>query len=80
MITKDNFIQALEALDFQRVDNSLVWSKCFGSLDCVMEANLHENKPSYPVEIGADSETSQDFSKPESFVVFICIAMLLEKG
>lgn len=80
MITKDNFIQALEALDFQRVDNSLVWSKCFGSLDCVMEANFHENKPSYPVEIGADSETSQDFSKPESFVVFICIAMLLEKG
>lgn len=80
MITKDNFIQALEALEFQRVDNTLVWSKCFGSLDCIMEANLHENKPVYPVQIDSDSDTTKNFTQPESYVVFICVAMLLDKG
>lgn len=80
MITKDNFIQALEALEFQRVDNTLVWSKCFGSLDCIMEANLHENKPVYPVQVDSDGDFTKNFTQPESYVVFICVAMLLDKG
>lgn len=81
MITKDNFIQALEVLGFQRVDNTLVWSRCFGgSLDCIMEADLHDNKPVYPVQVDSDSDTTKNFTHPESYVVFICVAMLLDKG
>lgn len=80
MITKDNFIAAIESIGFERNGNSEIWSKCFGAFDCVMEADLWLNKPTYPIQVGADSETSKDFTKPESYVVFICVAMLLDKG
>lgn len=80
MISKENFYKAIEVLGFRRNGNSMIWSKCFGSLDCVMEADMSENKPTYPEQIQSDSNTTRNFSQPESYVVFICIAMLLDKG
>ena len=80
MISKENFYKAIEVLGFKRNGNSMIWSKCFGSLDCVMEADMSENKPTYPEQIQSDSNTTRNFSQPESYVVFICIAMLLDKG
>lgn len=80
MISKDNFYKAIETLGFKRNGNSMSWGKSFGSLDCVMEADMSENKPIYPEQIQSDSNTTRNFSQPESYVVFICIAMLLDKG
>lgn len=80
MISKENFYKAIEVFGFKRNGNSMIWSKCFGSLDCVMEADMSENKPTYPEQIQSDSDTTRNFSQPESYVVFICIAMLLDKG
>lgn len=80
MISKENFYKAIEVLGFKRNGNSMIWSKYFGSLDCVMEADMSENKPTYPEQIQSDSNTTRNFSQPESYVVFICIAMLLDKG
>ena len=80
MISKENFYKAIEVLGFKRNGDSMIWSKYFGSLDCVMEADMSENKPTYPEQIQSDSNTTRNFSQPESYVVFICIAMLLDKG
>lgn len=80
MITKENFYKAIESLGFKRIGNSMTWSKCFGSLDCVMEANMSDNMPTYPEQIQSDNDTTKNFSKPESYVVFIAVALLLEKG
>lgn len=80
MISNDNFCKAIEILGFKRINNSMTWSKCFGSLDCVMEADMRDNKPIYPEQIQSDSDTTRNFSQPESYVVFICVALLLEKG
>ncbi len=80
MISKENFYKAIEILGFKRIDNSMTWSKNFGSLDCVMEADMRDNKPTYPEQIQSDSDTTRNFSQPESYVVFICVALLLEKG
>ena len=80
MISKENFYKAIEILGFKRIGNSMTWSKNFGSLDCVMEADMRDNKPTYPEQIQSDSDTTRNFSQPESYVVFICVALLLEKG
>lgn len=80
MISKENFYKAIEILGFKRIGKSMTWSKNFGSLDCVMEADMRDNKPTYPEQIQSDSDTTRNFSQPESYVVFICVALLLEKG
>ena len=48
MILQENLSKEIEIVGFKRIGKSMIYSKSFGSLDCVMEADMKDSKPTYP--------------------------------
>ena len=80
MITSENFIKVLELRGFNKSQQPNIWSKTYGDLNCTISADLAKNVPIYPEQIKSDSDTTRNFKEAESYVVFVCVDMLLEKG
>ena len=80
MITKDNFIQVLRKLGFEKCQKPHIYSKSYGDFNCTLQADLLNNKPIYPDLIKSEGDFTKNFKQPESYVVFVCIAKLLNMG
>ena len=82
MITKENLKQLLAKLGFKNSSNSLyeVLECHYDEVAATVSVDIANEKIIYPSDIQADRKTSQDFSKPEFFVVLECVCRLLEIG
>lgn len=80
MITKDNIQKVL--LDLKFFSNHGVYTRHFGSADegFDLEYNYNTGKFNYPVGLQADRNTPQEDYQKESYVVFVCVAQLFERG
>lgn len=80
MITKDNIQKVL--LDLRFFSNHGVYTRHFGSADegFDLEYNYNTGKFNYPVGLQADRNTTQEDYQKESYVVFVCVAQLFERG
>lgn len=80
MITKENFQKVLEELGFSNENN--IYTKHFETAGCDLKADFANQKLIYPTEKGfeVNDGTTSNFSHPENFVVFECVARLLQKG
>lgn len=80
MITKENFQKVLEELGFSNENN--IYTKHFETAGCDLKADFANQKLIYPTEKGfeVNDGTTSNFSHPENFVVFECVAWLLQKG
>lgn len=80
MITKDNIQKVLLELKF--ISNHGVYTRHFGSADegFDLEYNYKTGEFIYPEGVQADRNTTQDEHQNESFVVFVCVAQLFERG
>lgn len=80
MITKENFQKVLENLGFSNENN--IYTKHFETVGCDLKADFANQKLIYPTEKGfeVNDGTTSNFSHPENFVVFECVARLLQKG
>lgn len=80
MITLENFQKVLKSLEFINENN--IYIKHFDSVDCDLKADFTNRKLIYPTEKGfeVNDGTTSNFEHPENFVVFECVARLLEKG
>ena len=80
MITADNFKKVLEILGFANENN--IYTKHFETVDCDLKADFAKQKLIYPTEKGLEVNdgTTSNFAHPENFVVFECVARLLQKG
>lgn len=80
MITKENFQKVLEELGFSNENN--IYTKHFETVGCDLKADFANQKLIYPTEKGfeVNDGTTSNFSHPENFVVFECVARLLQKG
>ena len=80
MITKENFKQVLETLGF--AENNGIYTRKYNNVDCELKVNFKNEKLIFPTEKGfqVNDETTSNFSHPENFVVFECVARLFEKG
>lgn len=80
MITKENFQNVLEELGFSNENN--IYTKHFETAGCDLKADFANQKLIYPTEKGfeVNDGTTSNFSHPENFVVFECVARLLQKG
>lgn len=80
MITVDNFKKVLETLGFANENN--IYTKHFETVDCDLKADFAKQKLIYPTEKGLEVNdgTTSNFAHPENFVVFECVARLLQKG
>ena len=80
MITKDNIQKVLLELKF--ISNHGVYTRHFGSADegFDLEYNFNVGEFIYPDGVQADRNTTQDEHQNESFVVFVCVAQLFERG
>ena len=82
MITQDNFSDLLLAIGFQLEENTIgtIYSKTFEKSNAVMSVDFTNKRLIYPDKLVADRDTTKAFDKPENFVVFECVASLLERG
>ena len=82
MITTENLKLLLEKLGFKDSSNSLyeVLERHYDEVGATISVDFANEKIIYPSNIQADRKTSQDFSKPEFFVVLECVCRLLEIG
>lgn len=80
MITKDNIQKVL--LDLKFFSNHGVYTRHFGSANegFDLEYNYNTGKFNYPVGLQADRNTTQEDYQKESYVVFVCVAQLFERG
>lgn len=80
MITKDNIQKVL--LDLKFFSNHGVYTRHFGSADegFDLEYNYNTGKFNYPVGLQVDRNTTQEDYQKESYVVFVCVAQLFERG
>lgn len=80
MITKDNFKQVLETLGFAQIMG--IYTRKYNNVDCELKVDFKNEKLIFPTEKGfqINDETTSNFSHPENFVVFECVARLFEKG
>lgn len=80
MITKDNIQKVLLELKF--FSNHGVYTRHFGSTDegFDLQYNFNAGEFIYPEGVQADRNTTQDEHQNESFVVFVCVAQLFERG
>ena len=78
MITKDNFKQLLQYLDFTSKND--IFIKYFTEFDCELKADFKNKKLIYPKEVTVNNETTSNFSSNENFVVFECVDRLLSQG
>ena len=62
--------------------NHGVYTRHFGSADegFDLEYNYNTGKFNYPVGLQADRNTTQEDYQKESYVVFVCVAQLFERG
>lgn len=85
MITKENLRAVLAQMGFcererERESNeSEIWEKEFSN-SCLMQVDFTNETLIYPQEVKIHDKTTSNFSHPENFVVFECVARLLEKG
>ena len=81
MITKDNLKGLLTFLGFLPATSEQdIYNLYFDDNNFCLSVDFKNEKFIYPSGIQADRKTSQDFSKPEFFVVFECICTLLRQG
>lgn len=82
MITKDNFQNLLLDIGFQLQENAIgiIYTKTFEKSNAVMCVDFTNKRLIYPDGITAERETTKNFHQPENFVVFECVAGLLDKG
>ena len=80
MITKENFKQVLEILGFAEIMG--IYTRKYNNVDCELKVDFKNEKLIFPTEKGfqVNDETTSNFSHPENFVVFECVARLFEKG
>lgn len=80
MITKDNFKQVLENLNFIKKDT--VFIKKFIDFDCELKVDFKNEKLIFPEDKGlkVNNKTTSNFSSAENFVVFECVDKLLTQG
>lgn len=80
MITKDNIQKVL--LDLKFFSNHGVYTRHFGSADegFDLEYNYNTGKFIYPEGLQADRNTTQEDYQKESYVVFVCVVQLFERG
>lgn len=80
MITKDNIQKVL--LDLKFFSNHGVYTRHFGSAGegFDLEYNYNTGKFIYPEGLQADRNTTQEDYQKESYVVFVCVAQLFERG
>lgn len=69
-------------LDLKFFSNHGVYTRHFGSADegFDLEYNYNTGKFNYPVGLQADRNTTQEDYQKESYVVFVCVAQLFERG
>ena len=77
MITKNNFAEVLETLEFKKSGN--IMYKKYRSFNCELKVDFAKEKLIYPEEIRG-RERNDDFEMPENLVVFECVVRLLDKG
>ena len=82
MITKDNIRQLLPELGFKNSPNSMyeVLERHYNEAGATVSVDFANERFIYTPEIQSDRKTSQNFSKPEFFVVFECVCRLLQIG
>lgn len=82
MITKDNIKQVLISEKFGFFARHGVLSKHFGSTDegFDLEYNFESGEFLYPEGVDTGRNTTIDDHQNESFVVFLCVAQLFERG
>lgn len=82
MIIQDKFRNLLQAIGFEMEDNSVstIYSKTFDKTGTTLSVDFTNKRLIYPNEIEAERETTKNFHQPENFVVFECVASLLERG
>ena len=82
MITKDNFREVLNELGFTNTEDKDFYTKHFENVDCDLKVDFKNEKLIFPTEKSFEVKdgTISNFSHPENFVVFECVARLLQKG
>ena len=82
MIIQDNFHNLLCAIGFEIESNSVstIYSKTFEKTGATLSVDFTNKRLIYPKGIEAERETTKNFHQPENFVVFECVASLLERG
>lgn len=82
MITKENIKEVLLSPPFCFYAKRGVFTKHFGSADegFDLEYNFESGEFIYPNGVEADRNTTMDEHQNESFVVFLCVAQLFERG
>ena len=80
MITKDNFVPVLRRLGFGQSQVSNIYSKSYSDFNCILKVDLLKNEPIYPESIKSEGDFTKNFKQPESYVVFVCVAKLLNIG
>mgnify|MGYP002558174087 CR=1 FL=1 len=80
MIDTINFKEMLLSLGFNENGKNTFSKTCGESLDSVLVADFDNKKLRYPEQIRINDQTTSNFEHPENFVVFECVARLLQKG
>ena len=81
MITKDNFCDLLEAMEYREKITG-VYEKRYSDFDCSITVDCNKELIIYPEEKGfqVNDHTTSNFDENENFVVLECIDRLLTKG
>lgn len=77
MITKDNFLELLHALNYSKENDNLFF-KQFN--EDIIKVDIINERIVYPEDLIVNDTTTSNFSHPENFVVFECVNRLLSKG
>lgn len=81
MITKDNFCDLLEAMEYREKITG-VYEKRYSDFDCSITVDCNKELIIYPEEKGfqVNDHMTSNFDENENFVVLECIDRLLTKG
>lgn len=79
MITKENFDKVLAALGFEQ-DGAKWFRQYSADHENRLVVDFGRETLAYPKALAIHRETTTNFSAPENFVVFECVARLLAKG
>jgi hypothetical protein len=87
MLTIENIKDTLSAMGFSPVDGEnskwgKIYSKCSHKITISFGSNPNATQVDYghAIMANADRTTTQNFSQPESLVVFECVNRLLDLG
>jgi type I restriction-modification system DNA methylase subunit/restriction endonuclease S subunit len=76
LITKENFKQVLEKLDF--INNNEIYTKNINDFE--LKSDFNKEELIFPKELIVNDKTTSNFSSDENFVVFECVHKLLIQG